>query len=187
MSNRMIFFLVLCSLGLLLAQCKKTTKATYVSSALADSLRSTCTQPFVGAGDSSSIYLPTAFSPNGDGVNDVYKIIGGGTTFRSFMMTVYDTTGKIVFQTTNPMENWTGKDTTTGKLSTQYKFYVEVKYTTTGSKSVSGGTYVYLLAGSPSGCVNDTPADTAKYEFSDQFDLATGFNKAYPSFEHFCN
>ena len=92
-------------------------------SLLADSLKRTCINVFVGDGDSSNIYLPTAFTPNGDGINDVYRVIGSYLNFKTYLMSIYDTTGKLVFQSHDATYYWTGKDSTSGKLATQYKFY----------------------------------------------------------------
>ena len=184
--------LLLCTAIICCTGCKKSSNNsnTYTPSAFADSLRNMCTMPFIGPGDSSSFYLPTAFTPNADGRDDLYLILGKDLNFTSFLLTVYDTTGKLVFQSNNASYRWDGHDTATGKLSTQYKFYVEVKYTTTGNKSAGAGTYVYLLSGNEAAeCVNIVHADSSKYEFPDQFNLYTGegFDPAFLSGENFCN
>jgi len=154
----------------------------------ADSLKQSCTKPFVAVGDSSNFFLATAFTPNGDGINDFYGVIGASLHFSSFLMAIYDTTGTLVYETANPAIQWEGTDTTTGKQSTKYKFYVQVKYTTPGNKSGSAGTYLYLLSNNTaSGCVNLVKADSSGYEFGDQFSILTGFDPALPSNEPFCN
>jgi len=154
----------------------------------ADSLRKSCTKPFVGAGDSSNFYLATAFTPNGDGLNDLYKIIGRTSDIATFLMTIYDTTGKLVFQTNNVTRAWDGTDTATGRQSTKYKFYVEVAYTTTGNKSASAGTFLFLLSANSSlGCINIIKADSSSYEFGDQFNISTGFTPSFTSGESYCN
>jgi gliding motility-associated-like protein len=54
-----------------------------------------------------NIYVPRAFSPNGDGVNDLLKpILVGIETFQYF--TVYNRWGNIVFTTTDPNQGWDG-------------------------------------------------------------------------------
>jgi gliding motility-associated-like protein len=164
------------------------TPVVYKPSAFADSLKSVCTQPFTGAGDSTNFYLPTAFTPNADGINDSYKIIGMNNNFSAFMLSVYDTTGKLVFSTNSPTTNWTGADTLTNANYTKYKFFVLVNYTTLGGKTASKGTYVFVLsANTATRCINRVIADTVLYEFGDQFNPATGFNAAFNSMETFCN
>ncbi len=179
--------LLLCLFFALFACCKKKPdSANNNTPTFADSLRRSCIQPFTGPGDSSDYYLPTAFTPNGDGINDLYRIIGKNLNFSSFLMSIYDTTGTLVFQSKDASYSWNGKDTTTGKQSTKYKFYVEVAYTTTGNRSASAGTFLFLLATTtPPGCVNIVKSDSSSYEFGDQFSF-TGFNAATPSGESFC-
>ncbi|MBU6261747.1 MAG: PKD domain-containing protein, partial [Bacteroidetes bacterium] len=57
--------------------------------------------------DKSEVYVPTAFSPNGDGANDVllpfYINIAKLNYFR-----IYDRWGKLVFETNNLTESWNG-------------------------------------------------------------------------------
>jgi gliding motility-associated-like protein len=51
-------------------------------------------------------YAPNSFSPNGDGINDVWIPESTGTT--SYNLKIYDRWGQIIFQTNNPNEAWTG-------------------------------------------------------------------------------
>jgi len=196
--NKILPFFLVLSLGCIIYPgCKKpkttnTIPKTDTLSAFADSLKRTCTTPFVGPGDSSDIYLPTAFTPNGDGVNDLYKIIGVDCSvagyFSSFQLTVYDTLGNLVFQTTSPLQYWEGTDTATGRQSTKYKFYVELAYTTAGGKTGNKGTFLFLPATNTTlGCINAIPADSSSYEFPDQINPITGFNRAMSSNEVYCN
>lgn len=55
----------------------------------------------------AGIYVPNAFTPNGDGLNDVLKAIPLGIkTFLGF--TVYNRFGQIVFSTKDPVNGWDG-------------------------------------------------------------------------------
>jgi gliding motility-associated-like protein len=56
---------------------------------------------------SVNIYVPKAFSPNNDGVNDVLKpILVGIADFHYF--TVYNRWGNMIFTTTDPNQGWDG-------------------------------------------------------------------------------
>ncbi|MCZ4409963.1 gliding motility-associated C-terminal domain-containing protein [Cryomorphaceae bacterium 1068] len=52
----------------------------------------------------SELFVPNSFTPNGDGVNDSYLVRGSG--IESFSMTIINSKGKVVFQTTNINEAW---------------------------------------------------------------------------------
>lgn len=55
-----------------------------------------------------AVYMPTAFSPNGDGKNDVFKakLQDDITEYR---LTVYGRWGQLIFETTDPETGWDGK------------------------------------------------------------------------------
>lgn len=52
----------------------------------------------------SELFVPNSFTPNGDGVNDVYLV--GGNGIETFSMTIINSKGKVVFQTSNINETW---------------------------------------------------------------------------------
>jgi len=54
-----------------------------------------------------TFYLPNTFTPNGDGLNDVFKVYSMGV--QEFEMSIYDRWGKIVFTSKNINEGWDGK------------------------------------------------------------------------------
>lgn len=47
-----------------------------------------------------SFYAPTSFTPNGDGLNDCFRVCGNGISRNNFLLTVYDRWGELVFRTT---------------------------------------------------------------------------------------
>ena len=51
--------------------------------------------------------IPMAFSPNGDDLNDVFKVYGVG--FNEFELLIFNRWGEIVYQTKNQNEGWDGK------------------------------------------------------------------------------
>ena len=48
-----------------------------------------------------SFYAPTSFTPNGDGINDCFRICGSGISKNNFLLTVYDRWGELIFKTTD--------------------------------------------------------------------------------------
>ncbi|MCD4698598.1 MAG: gliding motility-associated C-terminal domain-containing protein, partial [Bacteroidales bacterium] len=68
--------------------------------------------------------VPNAFTPNGDGPNDILKVRGSGIVEMDFR--IYDRYGKLVFETTDPKQGWDG--TTNGYPQEQevYTYYLKV-------------------------------------------------------------
>lgn len=54
------------------------------------------------------IFLPNSFTPNQDGLNDVFKPTGLHITDDQYLFVIYDRWGHIVFQTADPEEGWDG-------------------------------------------------------------------------------
>ncbi|MCC7231702.1 MAG: gliding motility-associated C-terminal domain-containing protein [Bacteroidia bacterium] len=68
------------------------------------------------------IYIPNAFTPNGDGMNDTFGVKGEG--IRDYHLYIYDRWGAVLFDSVNPQAQWDGK----------YK-----------GQPVQAGTYVYQV------------------------------------------
>jgi gliding motility-associated-like protein len=69
-----------------------------------------------------SIYIPTAFTPNGDGKNDRFTVSGG--QFKLFDLKIFNRWGQMVFQSFERTKGWDG--TSAGRVQ-------------------PAGTYVYIL------------------------------------------
>ncbi len=55
----------------------------------------------------SELWVPNAFSPNNDGVNDIF-LIGHTEDLVEFELTIYNRWGEQVYYSTNPYEGWDG-------------------------------------------------------------------------------
>ena len=55
-------------------------------------------------------YVPNSFSPNGNGINDVWQPLGIGVKEDEYECTVYDRWGRIVFRTNSPHQPWDGTE-----------------------------------------------------------------------------
>jgi gliding motility-associated-like protein len=52
------------------------------------------------------IYAPTAITPDGDGLNDVFRIYANGLT--QYTLRIFNRFGQVVFETSDPEDVWTG-------------------------------------------------------------------------------
>lgn len=57
----------------------------------------------------SVLYVPTAFSPDGDAVNDLLFALGVGIDKDNFSFSVYDRWGELIFVTNDFQFNWDGR------------------------------------------------------------------------------
>lgn len=73
----------------------------------------------------SKLEMPNAFSPNGDGINDVYKAKSGYQSLVEFHAYIFNRWGQKLFEWTNPADGWDG--TFHGKDVKDGVYYVLVK------------------------------------------------------------
>jgi gliding motility-associated-like protein len=71
-------------------------------------------------------YSPNAFTPNNDGINDLFYVSGEGIDPDNFEMLIFNRFGNLIFRSTTPFDYWDGR-TSDGSLS-------------------PAGTYVYLIS-----------------------------------------
>ena len=67
-------------------------------------------------GPEFSLYIPKAFSPNGDGINDVFIPIGKGIDPDEFQMFIYNRWGELLFESDNSSVGWDGTDSRSGEF-----------------------------------------------------------------------
>lgn len=58
--------------------------------------------------DNYVVFIPTSFTPNGDGLNDVFMPVGGGV--KEFRMEIYNRWGNMIYTTHNMSQPWDGND-----------------------------------------------------------------------------
>ncbi|MET6996601.1 gliding motility-associated C-terminal domain-containing protein [Chitinophaga defluvii] len=60
-----------------------------------------------------AVFVPTAFSPNGDGINDIFRAKVHDDVY-NYRLTVYNRWGQQIFQSNDPAQGWDGGQQTTG-------------------------------------------------------------------------
>lgn len=89
------------------------------------------------AGDTVYVLMmPNAFTPNGDGVDDMYYTVGWGIT--GFQMKIYSREGNLVYQTTNMSEGFNGSMQGSGVMSAMQVLNVRIDLT-----DALGNTHAY--------------------------------------------
>lgn len=59
--------------------------------------------------DAFLIHVPNAFTPNSDGLNEVFHVTGNDLSDEEFELHIFDRWGKLVFSSTSPAVGWDGK------------------------------------------------------------------------------
>jgi gliding motility-associated-like protein len=79
------------------------------------------------------LYVPTAFTPNGDGLNDILRAIPIGLRFN--YLKIFDRWGNQVFQTTDHRKGWDGSFR--GKAMPSGTFAWTVSASTSDGKTIT--------------------------------------------------
>ncbi|WBM73112.1 gliding motility-associated C-terminal domain-containing protein [Saprospira grandis] len=92
--------------------------------------------------EARSIFVPNAFTPNGDGSNDVFTVYGSVDIERIDKFMVFDRWGELVYEATDfapndPSAGWDG--TFRGKLMDPAVFVYYVEFTTVDGKTAEDG------------------------------------------------
>ncbi|NMB72095.1 MAG: gliding motility-associated C-terminal domain-containing protein, partial [Bacteroidales bacterium] len=74
--------------------------------------------------DACSFYeLPNVFTPNGDGINDIYIAKNKNHYVQKVDMKIYNRWGNLVFQTSDPDIKWDGRSMQRGKIVSSGVYY----------------------------------------------------------------
>ena len=89
-----------------------------------------------------SLYIPNAFTPNGDGLNDVFRPTYEGV--ENFSLTIFSRSGEEIFSTDDPVSGWDGRFR--GQLCPEGAYVYKIEFTdaVAREKKVFSG-LVYLL------------------------------------------
>ena len=80
-----------------------------------------------------NIYIPNAFSPNGDGLNDEFKVTGNSEIIYSFRLHIYNRWGNLVFESNDISTGWDGKHK--GNPGTQGAYVYKIEYSLSTSSN----------------------------------------------------
>ncbi len=78
--------------------------------------------------DCGGIYFPAAFTPNGDGLNDDFGVIGGVTLISNYTLKIYNRWGNLVFTTSDPGKRWKGNLNNQHNATETYSWFAKFNY-----------------------------------------------------------
>ncbi len=93
--------------------------------------------------DCGDIYFPSAFTPNGDLLNDVYGPAGNIGLLKQYTLRIYNRLGSLIFNTSNPLQKWNGRNRN-GVVTAGTYVYIAI-YEYNRVKKATKGTLVLLL------------------------------------------
>jgi len=82
-----------------------------------------------------TFWVPTAFTPNGDGLNDVFKVTAIGISSSAFSLKIFNAWGEFIYQTTDPNQGWDG--TFHGKPSPEGPYLYIITATMNENKTIN--------------------------------------------------
>jgi gliding motility-associated-like protein len=96
----------------------------------------TSTKPLI-IQDEYAVYIPNAFSPDGDNINEEFKVVGVGIS--KVEMYIFNRWGEMIFSTTEKDKGWNGKDSKNNRIENGvYIFKVSIT-DNQGAKSIKSG------------------------------------------------
>lgn len=146
--NMKSFLSTIILLAILMANCKKSNDDQVNCNGL---LTDTA-----GTGDLGRVFMPTAFTPNGDGLNDVIRPLTQNISTIEF--TIYDLNYNVVFTTNVIGEGWI----TTAPVNSSTQYYYKVQVTTTSNHKIGLCGQLFKLTCIPAGLPQNI------YRFEDQ-------------------
>ncbi len=75
-----------------------------------------------------TFFLPNAFTPNGDDVNDGFRGTGEIDGLTEYRMTIWNRWGELVFESTDPFEAWNGRKNNVGPVLQAGVYVCKVNY-----------------------------------------------------------
>ncbi len=97
---------------------------------------------YVNAKFPNDFYLPSAFSPNNDGLNDVFGISGIGIA--KLQVLIFDSWGEELFVIQNPNQTWDGKMKSGTILPDGLYVYKLIAHDTEGNPFYKNGTFLLI-------------------------------------------
>ena len=89
------------------------------------------------------LYVPSAFTPNNDGLNDIFRV-SAGENISEFKMQVYNRWGQIVFETNDIHKGWDGKINGLPQPNGIYVWLIKYKTINKNNEQIMKGTVMLI-------------------------------------------
>jgi gliding motility-associated-like protein len=76
-----------------------------------------------------NVKVPNIFTPNGDGINDLFRADYNYNEFDQYTLRVFSRTGHMLFYAERPAQGWDGRNTSGMECTTGTYFYI-IEYAT---------------------------------------------------------
>lgn len=76
-----------------------------------------------------NFYVPNAFTPNGDLINEEFKVYSDGINYNDYEISIYDRYGHKVYYSTNPFESWNGALFNEGDILSDGIYVYNIRFT----------------------------------------------------------
>jgi gliding motility-associated-like protein len=101
-----------------------------------------CKEIIIGCPE-EALFIPNTFTPNDDGLNDVFRVSTLGQCIDSFEMDIFDRWGEVIFTTKDLAKGWDGK--VKGIIAKNDVYAYLVKYTMINKKAYTKTGHVTLM------------------------------------------
>ena len=100
---------------------------------------------YIDVAPRNPVHFPNAFSPNGDGRNDVYLPVGLTDGLRDFRMTIYSRWGEVLFESDDVGQSWNGRVMNTGNNAAPGVYILHYSFTKPRGEMVEEKGFVTLI------------------------------------------
>ena len=89
-----------------------------------------------------NLYFPTAFTPDGDNINDTFNFVASGILDSTFIMQIFDKWGGLVYETKDLRKGWDGKSIVGAAMPSGVYTYKIFFYDQSGKKRQIRGRFL---------------------------------------------
>lgn len=75
-----------------------------------------------------TLFVPNAFTPNGDGTNDTFRPIVSGSSLLTYSLIIYSRWGNVVYTTNDQQDSWDGTYRAEACIGGQYAYKISITY-----------------------------------------------------------